>query len=144
MRRLFLAYCLPFAFAASTAWAAGPVASAELPPLPPLPAPGPPAAATAPASATASAPAPGPASASGPAPASAPGPAPDVVVLQAPTLATHDAPVLDTPPPPTHHFYESGWFWGALGAAALIGGAIYLATQDTGSQTIHLQVQVPH
>lgn len=40
-------------------------------------------------------------------------------------------------------FYASGWFWGALGAAALLGGAFYLASQDTSSDPIHLQMRVP-
>jgi hypothetical protein len=141
MKRVFLACCLPLVLAASSASGKGPVGSAELPPLP--------APSAAPASAPAPAPGSAPAPASDSAPPSAPGsaPAPDsanVVVLQAPTLATHDAPTLDNPPPPRRSFYESGWFWGAVGAAAVIGGAIYLATQDSGAQTIHLQVQVPH
>lgn len=40
-------------------------------------------------------------------------------------------------------FYASGWFWGAVGAAALLGGAFYLASQDTSSDPIHLQMRVP-
>jgi len=40
-------------------------------------------------------------------------------------------------------FYASGWFWGALGAAALIGGAFYFASQDTTAAPIHLQMRVP-
>lgn len=40
-------------------------------------------------------------------------------------------------------FYASGWFWGALGAAALLGGAFYFATRDTGSDPIHVQLKVP-
>ena len=56
-------------------------------------------------------------------------------------LATHEAP-----PEPTssRHFYESAWFWGALGLAALAGGAVFFATRDSGSSTIHLEAQVPH
>ena len=123
------------ALAASSAQAAPPDAPGPLPPLP-----GPEgAAAPAPAAAPASAPAPAPAPASAPAPDTK-----DVIVLQAPTLATHDAPTLDNPPPRHRPFYESGWFWGALGAAAFAGGAIYLATRDSSAPTIHLQVQVPH
>jgi|HubBroStandDraft_2_1064218.scaffolds.fasta_scaffold1420467_1 hypothetical protein len=142
MRGLLPACCMAVALVASSSLAAPPtVASADLPQLPaspPPPAPPPPAAA---------APMPGP----GPAPPPAPSPAPEsapsanVVVLQAPTLATHEAPVLDgASAPHGRKFYESGWFWGAVGAAALVGGAIFLATQDTSSPTIHLQVQVPH
>ncbi len=42
-------------------------------------------------------------------------------------------------------FYASPWFWGGIAAAALTGGAIYLATRDgsSGSGPIHLQVRVP-
>jgi hypothetical protein len=62
----------------------------------------------------------------------------------APPLATHDEPVLSTTPPKKKAFYESGWFWGALGAAAFAGGAVFFATRDNGASTIHLQMQVPH
>jgi len=40
-------------------------------------------------------------------------------------------------------FYTSGWFWGAVGGAALLGAAFYFASQDTSSDPIHLQVRVP-
>jgi hypothetical protein len=40
-------------------------------------------------------------------------------------------------------FYLSPWFWGAIGAAAFAGGAVYLATRDTSSGTIKLQMRVP-
>jgi hypothetical protein len=40
-------------------------------------------------------------------------------------------------------FYASPWFWGALGAAAFGGAALYFATRDNSSGTIHLQLQVP-
>jgi hypothetical protein len=40
-------------------------------------------------------------------------------------------------------FYTSPWFWGAVGAAAFGGAAVYFATRDNGDGTIHLQVQVP-
>jgi hypothetical protein len=60
----------------------------------------------------------------------------------APALATHDEPA--APPSKGKAFYESGWFWGALGAAAFAGGAIFFATRDNGESTIHLQAQVPH
>ncbi|HTB72515.1 MAG TPA: hypothetical protein VK762_04695 [Polyangiaceae bacterium] len=63
--------------------------------------------------------------------------------LAAPTLATREAPKNETPAP-GKPFYESGWFWGALGAAAVLGGAAYLATRDSSPSTIHLEVQVPH
>ncbi len=40
-------------------------------------------------------------------------------------------------------FYTSGWFWGALGGAALLGAGFYFASRDTGSDPIHLQMRVP-
>jgi hypothetical protein len=40
-------------------------------------------------------------------------------------------------------FYESGWFWGAIGAAAFAGGAVFFATRDNEPGSIHLQMQVP-
>jgi hypothetical protein len=40
-------------------------------------------------------------------------------------------------------FYTSPWFWGAVGAAAFGGFAVWLATRDSGPGTIHLQMQVP-
>lgn len=60
--------------------------------------------------------------------------------LHAPPLASHPVDA----PEPAHAFYKSGWFWGALGAAALAGGAVFLATRDNGPSTIHLQMEVPH
>jgi hypothetical protein len=69
---------------------------------------------------------------------------PTPALVQAPQLATHEEPSIQNSPPPRRHFYESGWFWGAIAAAAFGGGAIYLATRDNGSQTIHLELQTPH
>lgn len=40
-------------------------------------------------------------------------------------------------------FYASPWFWGAIGAAAFAGGAVYLATRDNTAGPIQLQVKVP-
>lgn len=40
-------------------------------------------------------------------------------------------------------FYTSPWLWGALGAAVLIGGFFFFASQDTGDEPIHLQMKVP-
>jgi len=64
--------------------------------------------------------------------------------MQAPALATHEEPAPVTEPPKKRAFYESGWFWGALGAAAFAGGAVYFATRDNGPVPIHLEMQVPH
>ncbi len=63
---------------------------------------------------------------------------------RAPALATHPEP----PPPPPHEasraFWQSGWFWGAIGAAAFGAGAAYFVTRDNTGSTIHLELQVPH
>jgi hypothetical protein len=40
-------------------------------------------------------------------------------------------------------FLSSPWFWGAMGAALLGGGAIYFSTRDREPGTIQLQVRVP-
>jgi hypothetical protein len=64
--------------------------------------------------------------------------------MAAPALATHDEPRFDNEPPKPKAFYESGWFWGALGAAAFAGGAVFFATRDNTPSTIHLQMNVPH
>jgi hypothetical protein len=69
------------------------------------------------------------------------GVAPARPVTRAPALATRES---GQPTPTRREFYQSGWFWGALGAAAFGAGAIFLATRDSRSSTIHLQVQVPH
>jgi hypothetical protein len=77
------------------------------------------------------------------APAGSPAPAMSATSA-APALATHEAPRVENGPPRQRHFYESVWFWGAIGGAALAGGALYFATRDGSSPTIHLDVQVPH
>ena len=59
----------------------------------------------------------------------------------APAAATSTTPKDETKK--SHAFYESPWFWGALGAAAFAGTAVFLATRDNGGDTIHLQMQVP-
>jgi hypothetical protein len=63
----------------------------------------------------------------------------------APLAAVVAAPVPPPKPqePETRPFYASPWFWGALTAAVLVGGAFYLATRDNGDQPIHLQMHVP-
>ena len=40
-------------------------------------------------------------------------------------------------------FYESPWFWGAAAAAVVLGGGFFLATRDSNSDSIHVQMQVP-
>jgi len=64
----------------------------------------------------------------------------------APAAALHAIPPL---PPKPHEdeskpFYLSPWFWGAVGAAAVVGGGIYLMSRDTGTDQIHLKMQLPH
>ena len=64
--------------------------------------------------------------------------------VAAPTLA-----LTSIPPPPdadshkSRPFYYSPWFWGAVGAAALGGVAVYFATRDSDPSTIHLQLTLP-
>ncbi len=40
-------------------------------------------------------------------------------------------------------FWESPWFWVALGSAALIGGAVFLGTRDWSTDNVHVRMQVP-
>ena len=60
-----------------------------------------------------------------------------------PAAVLQEGPKVENAPPAGKKFYESGWFWGALGAAAFIGGAVFFATRDNTPGTIHLQMQVP-
>lgn len=57
----------------------------------------------------------------------------------APIAATKPLP----PPVESSPFYKSGWFWGAVGAAALAGAAFYFLGRDTSTDSIHLQMNVP-
>jgi hypothetical protein len=60
-----------------------------------------------------------------------------------PVAATKPAPPVRQEGGKSSPFYTSGWFWGAVGGAALLGAAFLLATRDTTSETIHLQMRVP-
>ena len=40
-------------------------------------------------------------------------------------------------------FWESPWFWVALGSAALIGGGMFLITHDWSGDTVPVRMQVP-
>lgn len=53
------------------------------------------------------------------------------------------APTLASQGKETKPFYASPWFWGAIGAAVLIGGFFYFASRDTSDDPIHLQMKVP-
>jgi hypothetical protein len=69
---------------------------------------------------------------------------PDVVHSLEARFGARDVPMVRTDPAPSRAFYQSGWFWGAVGTAALLGGAIFLATRDPGSTgTVGLRLQVP-
>lgn len=39
--------------------------------------------------------------------------------------------------------YASPWLWGAVGAAALLGGFFWLGSQDTSKDPIHLRMKLP-
>jgi hypothetical protein len=73
-----------------------------------------------------------------------------VTTVSGETTSAPAMTLVPTPPPPgadsSSHgkpFYYSPWFWGAVGAAALGGVAVYFATRDSDPSTIHLQLQVP-
>jgi hypothetical protein len=61
--------------------------------------------------------------------------------------------VVERVPPPTKRsngkaseskaFYESPWFWVAVGTAALVAGGVLIATNIQTNDTIHLQVRLP-
>ncbi len=48
-----------------------------------------------------------------------------------------------TPAKDDKPFYKSPWLWGAVGAAALVGGFFFFLSQDSGDDPIHLQMHVP-
>jgi hypothetical protein len=58
-------------------------------------------------------------------------------------LATSPLPPPIPKPTESHPFYVSPWFWGAVGAAVFGGVAVYFATRDNTTSTIHLEMQVP-
>jgi hypothetical protein len=59
-------------------------------------------------------------------------------------FSVREGPRIDNTPPSHRMFYESPWFWGAIGAAAFAAVGIFFATRDNSTNTIHLQLQVPH
>jgi hypothetical protein len=77
------------------------------------------------------------------APASPASPMPSGEPAHAPPLATSETPPAPKPKnEESKPFYASPWFWGAVGAAAFGGTAVYFATRDNSPSTIHLQLQV--
>lgn len=62
----------------------------------------------------------------------------------APTPQVQGAPPrMSTEEKGSKPFYTSPWLWGAIGAAVVIGGFFFLASQDTSDDPIHLQMKVP-
>jgi hypothetical protein len=59
------------------------------------------------------------------------------------SAATQPVPTMQPREGESKPFYASPWFWGGLGAAALLGAGFYFASRDSGTDTIHLQMQVP-
>jgi hypothetical protein len=60
-------------------------------------------------------------------------------------LGTVKAVVPPPKPKPSESkpFYESPWFWLAIGTAVLVGGGVLIATNLQTSDTIHLKMQLP-
>ncbi len=74
-------------------------------------------------------------------PSSSTNPTPSVTATALP--ASPPAAPRSEPKPASKPFYLSPWFWGAIGAAAFGGLAVFLVTRDTSDGQIHLQMQVP-
>ncbi len=60
-----------------------------------------------------------------------------------PAAATRPAPPVKPEGGKSSPFYASGWFWGAVGGAALLATVFYFASRETSSDTIRLQMTVP-
>jgi hypothetical protein len=69
--------------------------------------------------------------------------------IERPYLPQKPLGVVERVPTPKHKtaeskaFYESPWFWVAVGTAALVAGGVLIATNIQTSDTIHLQVRLP-
>lgn len=64
-------------------------------------------------------------------------------LVVAPKAATAAVPIAAKDTPSGKQFYQSPWFWVSIGAAALLGAGIFLATRDYSGDTIHLRMEVP-
>jgi len=60
-----------------------------------------------------------------------------------PAASTRPAPSVKPEGGKSSPFYASGWFWGAVGGAALLATVFFFASRDTSSDTVHLQLTVP-
>jgi hypothetical protein len=72
-----------------------------------------------------------------PPPATAPARAP------AATTAPTPKPAVPSTSSGSKSFWQSPWFWVAIGAAALVGGGVLIATNVQTSDTIHLTLRMP-
>ena len=73
-------------------------------------------------------------------------PAPAPVAAAPPSAPAAEAQPFRPEPRKTEEprpFYASPWLWGSLVGAALVGGLIFVASRDTTSDPIRLQMQVP-
>ena len=69
-------------------------------------------------------------------------PSPKIEPAPAPQAAVPNQPVKKNESK-SKAFYESPWFWVAIGAAALIAGGLLIATNVQSGDTIHLQMRLP-
>jgi hypothetical protein len=68
----------------------------------------------------------------------------EVAVVNAPTIGHSDAhakPAGDGSA--TMSFYKSPWFWGALGAAVVLGGVAFAVTRPNDTAVVRLRAEVP-
>ncbi len=63
------------------------------------------------------------------------------VVHTPPVLQATEKPIVPTKTPKA--FYESPWFWVAVGVGALAGGGVLIATNIQTSDAVHLQMTLP-
>lgn len=63
------------------------------------------------------------------------------VVHAPPVLRATEKPIV--PPKASKAFYESPWFWVAVGVGVLAGGGVLIATNIQTSDAVHLQMNLP-